>query len=459
MRGKDFAHLIQEIDGYLCELAGAQIRDGLHTSATVPEGEQLVGPAASIWCASPNLDVPSLPAAVAAAFGLDLAALLADPGARLQPTTAGRSPRTRSPTAGGIVTAGDALARRRRRSAPSCSAPAATRHGSASDRRERCVRTLPALSTDDAARRRARRCASSATSLMPSLRRQHRRDRQSAARAGRSLRPGRAERRADARHGARPADRAQLLRRRSARHAQPAAWQVGQAARRASCCARHLDDEGAYPESGRALASGAPARCAPTATTSPRCSRCSACGRAGSRRTAGCSGSRSCRWRARPAAHRRRLPHLRLLPRRLPAPDRGDRRGGADGRRAGRAGRAELRPQALPRGRAHGTKRSGAAGGGGASGRSTASSARKPGTLRRRHPAPDRRAQLADDADFAEAYVNWGGYAYTADDYGVDARDDFETALAGVQRRGARTRTTASTTSSTPTTTSSSTAA
>jgi cobaltochelatase CobN len=38
-----------------------------------------------------------------------------------------------------------------------------------------------------------------------------------------------------------------------------------------------------------------------------------------------------------------------------------------------------------------------------------------------------------DTADFAEAYINWGGYAYTADDYGVDARPDFVQQLSGVQ--------------------------
>jgi cobaltochelatase CobN len=36
-------------------------------------------------------------------------------------------------------------------------------------------------------------------------------------------------------------------------------------------------------------------------------------------------------------------------------------------------------------------------------------------------------------ADFATAYVNWGGYAYTGDDYGVDARMEFETVLARVE--------------------------
>jgi cobaltochelatase CobN len=39
----------------------------------------------------------------------------------------------------------------------------------------------------------------------------------------------------------------------------------------------------------------------------------------------------------------------------------------------------------------------------------------------------------SDAADFAEAYVNWGGYAYTADDYGVDARNTFRRVLGDVQ--------------------------
>jgi cobaltochelatase CobN len=38
-----------------------------------------------------------------------------------------------------------------------------------------------------------------------------------------------------------------------------------------------------------------------------------------------------------------------------------------------------------------------------------------------------------DDADFAETYVNWGGYAYTADGQGVDARDAFRRRLGEVQ--------------------------
>jgi len=37
-----------------------------------------------------------------------------------------------------------------------------------------------------------------------------------------------------------------------------------------------------------------------------------------------------------------------------------------------------------------------------------------------------------DDADFAEVYVNWGGYAYTREAFGVDARDRFRASLASV---------------------------
>ena len=38
-----------------------------------------------------------------------------------------------------------------------------------------------------------------------------------------------------------------------------------------------------------------------------------------------------------------------------------------------------------------------------------------------------------DQADLAEAYVNWGGYAYTGEDEGIDAREVFRDRLAGVQ--------------------------
>jgi cobaltochelatase CobN len=79
MRGREVSHLIQELDGYLCELAGAQIRDGLHVLGQVPVGEQMVGLLQALT-RIPNLDVPSLRAAVADLFGLDVDALLAKRG-------------------------------------------------------------------------------------------------------------------------------------------------------------------------------------------------------------------------------------------------------------------------------------------------------------------------------------------------------------------------------------------
>ena len=79
MRGREVSHLVQELDGYLCELAGAQIRDGLHILGQAPDGEQMVGLLQALT-RIPNLDVPSLRGAVAGLFGLDLDALLAERG-------------------------------------------------------------------------------------------------------------------------------------------------------------------------------------------------------------------------------------------------------------------------------------------------------------------------------------------------------------------------------------------
>jgi cobaltochelatase CobN len=79
MRGGEVSHLIQELDGYLCELAGAQIRDGLHILGQVPRGEQLVGLLQALT-RLPNLDIPSLRDAVARLFGLELDMLLSERG-------------------------------------------------------------------------------------------------------------------------------------------------------------------------------------------------------------------------------------------------------------------------------------------------------------------------------------------------------------------------------------------
>jgi cobaltochelatase CobN len=104
MRGREVSHLIQELDGYLCELAGAQIRDGLHILGQVPDGEQMVGLLQALT-RIPNLDVPSLRAAVAELMGLDLEALLADRGRRIDAVPAALAAVADRP----IVTHADAL--------------------------------------------------------------------------------------------------------------------------------------------------------------------------------------------------------------------------------------------------------------------------------------------------------------------------------------------------------------
>ncbi len=75
----DFGEFILEIDGYLCELKDAQIKDGLHILGDAPSGEQLVG----LLCALTRLDiggVPSLRRSIAEALGLDYATLTNDLG-------------------------------------------------------------------------------------------------------------------------------------------------------------------------------------------------------------------------------------------------------------------------------------------------------------------------------------------------------------------------------------------
>ncbi|MEM6527911.1 MAG: cobaltochelatase subunit CobN, partial [Chloroflexota bacterium] len=104
MPGRDVAHLIEDIDGYLCELAGAQIRDGLHVLGQVPDGNHLVDTLAAMT-RLPNLDVPSLREAVADVFGLKIDELLAHQGVRL----AQRAHELEQLADAPIVTNGDAV--------------------------------------------------------------------------------------------------------------------------------------------------------------------------------------------------------------------------------------------------------------------------------------------------------------------------------------------------------------
>ena len=87
MDGKDIAHLIEDIDGYLCELGAAQIRHGLHILGEAPEGDALIDMLQALTRLS-NIDEPGLQASVAALFGFDLQQLLAHKGQRLEGITA-----------------------------------------------------------------------------------------------------------------------------------------------------------------------------------------------------------------------------------------------------------------------------------------------------------------------------------------------------------------------------------
>jgi cobaltochelatase CobN len=79
MNGNEVAHLIEDLDGYLCELGMAQIRDGLHVLGQVPPLPEMLRSLTRLA----NAGVPSLQASLATAFGYELAVLLEAPGTRL----------------------------------------------------------------------------------------------------------------------------------------------------------------------------------------------------------------------------------------------------------------------------------------------------------------------------------------------------------------------------------------
>jgi len=79
MNGNEVAHLIEDLDGYLCELGMAQIRDGLHVLGQMPPLPEMLRSLTRLS----NATAPSLQASLATAFGFDLVALLDNPGARL----------------------------------------------------------------------------------------------------------------------------------------------------------------------------------------------------------------------------------------------------------------------------------------------------------------------------------------------------------------------------------------
>ncbi|WP_018255669.1 cobaltochelatase subunit CobN [Salinispora mooreana] len=84
----DFDDFVLHLDGYLCEVKDVQIRDGLHVLAEAPVGEARVNlvlavlRAPQVWGGTRAL--PGLRQALAASYGLDESALLAAPGDRVR---------------------------------------------------------------------------------------------------------------------------------------------------------------------------------------------------------------------------------------------------------------------------------------------------------------------------------------------------------------------------------------
>ncbi|MCC6177737.1 MAG: cobaltochelatase subunit CobN [Chloroflexi bacterium] len=76
----DFDTFLLHVDGYICELKDAQIRDGLHTLGQPPTGEQEVGLLLALTRLD-NVEASSLRRVLAGALGLDYDSLTADRGA------------------------------------------------------------------------------------------------------------------------------------------------------------------------------------------------------------------------------------------------------------------------------------------------------------------------------------------------------------------------------------------
>ncbi|HEY2766509.1 MAG TPA: cobaltochelatase subunit CobN [Pseudonocardiaceae bacterium] len=80
----EFDDFVMHLDGYLCEIKDVQIRDGLHVLGRAPEGAELVNDVLAVLRArqvfGSGAALPGLRAAIAEWAGLDEQALLAEPG-------------------------------------------------------------------------------------------------------------------------------------------------------------------------------------------------------------------------------------------------------------------------------------------------------------------------------------------------------------------------------------------
>ncbi|MGH3694413.1 MAG: cobaltochelatase subunit CobN [Pseudonocardiaceae bacterium] len=96
----DFDEFVLHLDGYLCEIKDVQIRDGLHVLGRAPEGEELINDVLAVLRARQVFGsgdpLPGLRAAIAEWIGFDEQALLAEPGASV------KAPSAWSPDTGAI---------------------------------------------------------------------------------------------------------------------------------------------------------------------------------------------------------------------------------------------------------------------------------------------------------------------------------------------------------------------
>ncbi|GAA1776852.1 cobaltochelatase subunit CobN [Streptomonospora arabica] len=170
MPGEDeFDDFVMHVDGYLCEIKDVQIRDGLHILGEAPEGGARVNlvlavlRASQVWAGQAGA-LPGLRAVLAGAFGLDEKELLAEPGARAD-VPEGLTALVDGParTASDALDLVDALARRLVEAMEEC--------GWAADRVEPVVsRALAGSSTgDDHARRAVQVLRFAAEEVVPRL--------------------------------------------------------------------------------------------------------------------------------------------------------------------------------------------------------------------------------------------------------------------------------------------------
>ncbi len=106
----DFDDLVVHVDSYLCEIKDAQIRGGLHVLGQVPAGEERLGLVLAIL-RLPQAGLPGLRQAIGAVYGLDADALAAEAGRVLTATERPGAGVLARAFAGPAHTASDALDR------------------------------------------------------------------------------------------------------------------------------------------------------------------------------------------------------------------------------------------------------------------------------------------------------------------------------------------------------------